>query len=54
VVIEQAKGMLAEQLRMEPDEAFQRLRSFARDENRKLTEVAEAVVARDITVATLS
>jgi hypothetical protein len=53
VVIEQAKGMLAEQLRLEPDEAFQRLRSFARDENRKLTEVAEAVVARDVTVATL-
>jgi GAF domain-containing protein len=48
VVIEQAKGMLAEYLRMSVDEAFQLLRSYARDRNRKLSDVARAVVGREI------
>jgi GAF domain-containing protein len=49
VVIEQAKGMLAEYLAMTVDDAFQLLRKYARDNNRKLTEVASDVVDRKIT-----
>ncbi len=45
IVIEQAKGMLAERGRIEMDEAFVRLRTFARSNNRGLTEVAEALVS---------
>ena len=45
IVIEQAKGMLAERGGLEMDEAFARLRSFARSNNRGLTDVAEALVA---------
>jgi GAF domain-containing protein len=45
IVIEQAKGMLAERGAIDMDEAFARLRSFARSNNRGLTEVAEALVA---------
>jgi AmiR/NasT family two-component response regulator len=40
VVIEQAKGMLAEHLRMSVDEAFQLIRTHARDRNLKLSQVA--------------
>ena len=46
VVIEQAKGMLAEYLATSVDEAFHLLRTYARDHNRKLTDVAIAVVNR--------
>ena len=48
VVIEQAKGMLAEHLSMTVDEAFQLLNKYARDHNRRLTEVARDVVDRTI------
>ena len=48
VVIEQAKGMLAEYLRMPVDDAFQLLRNYARDRNRKLSHVASDVVERKI------
>jgi GAF domain-containing protein len=48
VVIEQAKGMLAEYLTTTVDEAFQLLRSYARNHNRKLTDVASDVVKRQI------
>jgi GAF domain-containing protein len=44
VAIEQAKGMLAERGRSDMDEAFRRLRSFARNNNRQLTDVAADVV----------
>jgi len=40
VVIEQAKGILAERAKLDMDEAFARLRHFARDHNRQLGEVA--------------
>jgi hypothetical protein len=48
VIIEQAKGMLAEYLTTTVDDAFELLRSYARDFNRKLSEVAMDVVDRKI------
>jgi GAF domain-containing protein len=44
IVIEQAKGVIAQALGVSIDEAFVVVRSYARRHNRKLTEVAEAVV----------
>lgn len=54
VIIEQAKGMLAEYLTVTVDEGFQLLRTYARDRNRKLTEVASAVIDRQLTAADLA
>jgi len=48
VSIEQAKGAIAERADVGMDEAFARLRSYARDHNAKLTDVAEAVVSRTL------
>ena len=48
IVIEQAKGMLAEHLSTTVDQAFQLLNNYARDHNRRLTEVARDVVDRKI------
>jgi GAF domain-containing protein len=45
IAIEQAKGMIAEHNRVDMDDAFFRLRAYARHHNRRLTEVAEALVA---------
>jgi GAF domain-containing protein len=44
VVIEQAKGVLAERAGIDLAEAFSRLRAFARNNNLRLTEVARAAV----------
>lgn len=44
VIIEQAKGVLAARLGIMPETAFDVLRSYARRHNRKLTDLAEAVV----------
>ncbi|RSN54624.1 transcription antitermination regulator [Amycolatopsis sp. WAC 04182] len=44
IIIEQAKGMLAERVGVDVGTAFRRLRSFARNSNRKLSEVARGVV----------
>jgi GAF domain-containing protein len=44
IAIEQAKGMIAERYRIDMDEAFSRLRSYARSKNLRLTGVAEALV----------
>ena len=44
VIIEQAKGVLAERLRVTPDEAFVTLRRYARDHNHPLTELAGDVI----------
>jgi GAF domain-containing protein len=45
IVIEQAKGVLAERLQLSIDDAFTTLRRYARVNNRKLAEVAGAVAA---------
>jgi ANTAR domain/GAF domain len=44
VLIEQAKGILAERLRTTPDDAFFILRRYARDHNRPLTQLAGDVI----------
>jgi transcriptional regulator with GAF, ATPase, and Fis domain len=44
VVIEQAKGKLAERLGVDMDQAFNLLRDFARARNRRLSELAQAFV----------
>lgn len=46
VVLEQAKGMLAERHRTSLEVAFHRLRQSAREQRRTLRDVAEEVVAR--------
>jgi GAF domain-containing protein len=48
VVIEQAKGVLAEFGHVDMDVAFSALRTFARSSNRKLGVVAEALVRRSL------
>ena len=53
VIIEQAKGMIAEYLTMTVDDAFMVLRNYARYNNRKLSEVASDVVDRRIPSAML-
>ncbi len=44
VMIEQAKGILAERLRTTPDQAFVMLRHYARDHNRPLTALVGDVI----------
>ncbi|MEV5596063.1 GAF and ANTAR domain-containing protein [Streptomyces sp. NPDC052496] len=44
IVIEQAKGALAERQGRTPDDAFQVMRGYARANQRKLTEVARQVI----------
>ncbi|GAC1589934.1 MAG: GAF and ANTAR domain-containing protein [Acidimicrobiales bacterium] len=48
VTIEQAKGALAERAQLTPDEAFSRLRAYARSTNTKLTDLATALVGRSL------
>ncbi len=48
IVIEQAKGMLAERMGITIDAAFGRLRAHARDNNTPLRAVADAVVHREL------
>ncbi|HEY6748454.1 MAG TPA: GAF and ANTAR domain-containing protein [Mycobacteriales bacterium] len=48
VVLEQAKGVLAQRSGLDMEPAFAVLRGYARDHNLRLTEVARAVVARDL------
>ncbi|HEX4660923.1 MAG TPA: ANTAR domain-containing protein [Streptosporangiaceae bacterium] len=44
IVIEQAKGVLSERAGIDLAEAFSRLRSHARSNNLRLTDVAQATV----------
>jgi GAF domain-containing protein len=54
VVIEQAKGMLSEYLNVTVSYAFELLRKYAREQNRKLSEVAGDVVDRTIPSSALT
>jgi AmiR/NasT family two-component response regulator len=53
VVIEQAKGVLAERGGLGMDEAFQALRHYARSHNEHLSAVAQDVVNRHVKIAEL-
>ena len=53
VVLEQAKGAVAEAARIDTDDAFALLRGFARHHNLLLSEVASRVVSRDMTIKDL-
>lgn len=48
IVIEQAKGMISERAHVDLAEAFEQLRSYARNNNRRLTEVAQATISGDL------
>jgi hypothetical protein len=50
IVIEQAKGVLAERLHLGIDAAFSALRGYARERNLKLAEVARAVAAGELDI----
>jgi AmiR/NasT family two-component response regulator len=54
VVIEQAKGALARVHGISVDEAFERMRRYTRGHNRKLSEVAYAVLSDLTSVAGLT
>lgn len=54
VVIEQAKGVLAERTQVNLDDAFKTLRSYARNHNRRLHDVATAVISSLISIEELS
>jgi AmiR/NasT family two-component response regulator len=44
VVLEQAKGMVAERAGLDMEQAFTALRTYARNHNLRLVDVAEAVI----------
>jgi len=50
IVIEQAKGFLAERLAVDVEAAFALLRHYAREHNRKLTEVATDVLENRLAI----
>jgi transcriptional regulator with GAF, ATPase, and Fis domain len=54
VVIEQAKGALAHTHGIGVDQAFQRLRSYARNHNRRLVDLAQAVLTDPASVPDLT
>ena len=54
VVIEQAKGVLAERAGVNMDEAFQMLRTYARGHNHRLHDVAAATITGALRVGDLS
>ena len=54
VVIEQAKGMVAAELRVTVDEALDCIRRFARARQLRLADVAGDIVARQLSTAALS
>ena len=54
VVIEQAKGILAERLQMTPDQAFLILRQYSRANNRPLTRLAGDVISGTTSISAVS
>jgi GAF domain-containing protein len=53
IVIEQAKGMVAERLHIDMEDAFARLRSHARGHRLGLTEVASSLTSGDLAIGDL-
>jgi transcriptional regulator with GAF, ATPase, and Fis domain len=53
IVIEQAKGVLAQQGASDMTQAFAVLRRYARDHNYRLTDVAQEVVSRELSATEL-
>jgi hypothetical protein len=51
VLVEQAKGVLAEHATLDMDTAFAALRRYSRDHNRRLVDVAQDVVQRTLRAA---
>ncbi|GIF01318.1 GAF and ANTAR domain-containing protein [Paractinoplanes rishiriensis] len=54
IVIEQAKGAVAQAHEIDVDEAFTRIRNYARNNNRKLTDVVHAIITDRSTLYRLS
>lgn len=53
VVIEQAKGVVAERLRLDMEDAFAALRSYARSHQLRLADVARDIVSRTLSPSTI-
>lgn len=53
IVIEQAKGVVAERAGLDMDDAFTRLRRYARKHNLRLSDVAHAISTRALAVSAL-
>jgi transcriptional regulator with GAF, ATPase, and Fis domain len=53
VLVEQAKGVLAERHGIDPGQAFTLLRNYARNHNQRLTELAAAVIDGSTTIEIL-
>jgi hypothetical protein len=53
IVIEQAKGIVAERLQLGMDEAFELLRGLARRDRRRLSEIAGALIEGGVSEADL-
>ena len=49
ITLEQAKGVLAERAGLAIDDSFERLRSYARRSNRRLSDVAQALIEGTLT-----
>jgi hypothetical protein len=54
VLIEQAKGVLAERLQIDMSRAFETLRSYSRSHNEYLSKVAEGVISGTIDITALA
>lgn len=53
VIIEQAKGMIAERQALDMEQAFERLRAYARSQNRRLSDCAADVIAGTLPASAL-
>lgn len=53
IVIEQAKGVVAQETGLGMDEAFARIRAYARDNNQRLRTVAQQIASGDLDVGHL-
>jgi GAF domain-containing protein len=53
IIIEQAKGVVAERERLNMEQAFSALRAYARDHNQRLVAVAEAVIGGSLAPSAL-